>query len=191
MLGPAPIQFSAVSIGQPKFRLAVGIAETLPQRYRERGPITGRQLEQVRKRTRRHDSILAWLGTQPQLARRPSAQPNREAADAQSDQRRSIANAIHSAISAAATAQAMPIMSFLIIFFAYRQADSFDTSSSPRRSRAGLTIRYQFSDLTELRLSCERQARGRKGLGSSQRMTIAGDQPQRFTLRARQPSSAG
>src|SRR5258705_521565 len=40
--------------------------------------------------------------------------------------------------------------------------------------------------LTELRLSCERRARGRKGLRSSQGVTIAGEQTQRFTLRARQ-----
>jgi hypothetical protein len=45
MLGPAPIQFSAICIRQLKFRLALGIAETLPQRYRERSPIAGRQLE--------------------------------------------------------------------------------------------------------------------------------------------------
>src|SRR4030095_5052741 len=77
MLGPAPIQFSAVSIRQLKFRLALGIAETLPQRYREGGPITGRQFEQFRKRTRRHDSILAWLGTQPQSAPLYSRAPQR------------------------------------------------------------------------------------------------------------------
>jgi hypothetical protein len=45
-------------------------------------------------------------------------------------------------------------------------------------------------DLTELRLSCERQARGRKGVGSSHRMNDAGGQTQRFLTWSRSPASS-
>ena len=51
MFSPSAIEFCPLLVGQPKFSLALGFSQTLPQRHGQFGPIAGRELEELRQRT--------------------------------------------------------------------------------------------------------------------------------------------
>jgi len=59
MFSPTPIELGTVRFRQFEFAVPLGIGETLPQGHCKFGAVTGRQFEQFRQGTQRHDLIVA------------------------------------------------------------------------------------------------------------------------------------
>jgi hypothetical protein len=66
---PASIQFGPIRVGQLECTFALILTETFPQRHRELGSVTGRELEKFCQRARWHETIVARLARSRNEAR--------------------------------------------------------------------------------------------------------------------------
>jgi hypothetical protein len=72
MLCPTPVKFGALFGGEFQYALALGLAETLPERDRQVGSILSGKLEQFRKRVRLHVWIVSRAGRVSNCAESPT-----------------------------------------------------------------------------------------------------------------------
>jgi hypothetical protein len=75
VLRPPPIEFSPLFVGECKLAFTFVFAETLPQRHRKLGSITGGEFQELGKWTRWHGLMVSRVAVMRQYARHQTERP--------------------------------------------------------------------------------------------------------------------